>query len=759
MIEEHVIDVQAKVDQLKSAQKEVRDMRLALQQMVIEGKQGTPEFQKLAAQFKQLDTQLKSSKKEVNELGANFKMSRAQLLEFGENITVVAYGIQQAIKSVVSFGKELHSLAIEGSQVAMMRSHFDKVNGGLDKATEKFNLLKKASGGQWDDKQILSYVNRLDELNFTTKQSTQILDLANEKEHELGIKMDDATDRMTRFIETGNRRGLPQLGISYVDVMKKAEELAKKEKLRYDHLDLESQRQVRLNALLILYGRNMEDIKNKTQSDVDKLESLNATYRNSEIALGQFISKGLLKLEDHLGLSSKAAMDFVVKAKTIGSAAVDILPAIGGLAIALKSLGGTAVLGSLASVSPYIIAIGAAIYTVYDALKTFKSGYGTGTSPTTTGQLEGQVRLNKEVERTLALRKDGVTWDKITTSLNQTQMNQVEAAYQTSVMRLKNKKEEADLDPKLHEKDREHADKKKEEKDALEELIKDIKLQNDLYEITDGKLGKSFEATLNILHANEALADLGKTQQEMEQHRLLYLQTEKDLQDKIWQTIISRTKTEIDALQQLQKLLNKLPVDEKFKPRAGETNKGAASREAATPEQRELTALLKDVNQGINGILSDAMNILHVGTDTFVGSMIDGFQKSLSTVNSILNIFEAIKTVSQTMNAISSIASTLFSVVPGGAIMARAIPRASGGPVYPGLLYEIGERGREAFVPTTSGFIINNAVLNGLMAAVNTKPAITNKSDTYIRTDVDFIRFYRETFPKYQRDVNYRRVK
>ncbi|MGA1706913.1 MAG: hypothetical protein ACO39X_07720, partial [Candidatus Nanopelagicaceae bacterium] len=43
--------------------------------------------------------------------------------------------------------------------------------------------------------------------------------------------------------------------------------------------------------------------------------------------------------------------------------------------------------------------------------------------------------------------------------------------------------------------------------------------------------------------------------------------------------------------------------------------------------------------------------------------------------------------------------------------------RAPGGNVYAGGIYEVGERGRELFSPTTNGTITNNATLNNLLSS------------------------------------------
>lgn len=60
--------------------------------------------------------------------------------------------------------------------------------------------------------------------------------------------------------------------------------------------------------------------------------------------------------------------------------------------------------------------------------------------------------------------------------------------------------------------------------------------------------------------------------------------------------------------------------------------------------------------------------------------------------------------------------------------MAIAGQRANGGPVEAGKQYIVGERGREAFIPTTSGMIIPNHVLEGAGATGGEKLTIVNNT-------------------------------
>lgn len=107
------------------------------------------------------------------------------------------------------------------------------------------------------------------------------------------------------------------------------------------------------------------------QNEADKLKSVQTELENAKIRMGEFVADGLVKLEDSLGLTNKKTADLVVGISTFGGGLVQILPAIGGLTVALKSAGIEA--GTLKTILTSLGTIGVIAITIaiaYEITKT-----------------------------------------------------------------------------------------------------------------------------------------------------------------------------------------------------------------------------------------------------------------------------------------------------------------------------------------------------------------------------------------------------
>jgi|GEM_PF-3744085 len=323
---------------LNDLKAELKAVQSEMNKLVEQGKRGSDAYSSLQISAGGLSNEIKSLNREFKGLSSEVQPSSKQLLDLGQNITVIAFGIQKAVQDLVAFGKELHGIAEEGASFQIMYQHFVDMNGGIEEATEKFNLLKKAASGNLNDKELIQYVNKLDELGYSTEQSTKILDFAERKSDELGTTIDGATDKFVRFIETGRGKGLEQYGIKISDINQKMRELSGLSDKQIQNLTDESLQRLRAKSFLDLYGDSVSKINNKQQDQADKLASVQKELDNAKLRMGSFIAEGLIKLEDHLGIASQGTADFVVAIGTIGKGITDVLPAIGGLVTTLKAI-------------------------------------------------------------------------------------------------------------------------------------------------------------------------------------------------------------------------------------------------------------------------------------------------------------------------------------------------------------------------------------------------------------------------------------
>ena len=140
---------------------------------------------------------------------------------------------------------------------------------------------------------------------------------------------------------------------------------------------------------------------------------------------------------------------------------------------------------------------------------------------------------------------------------------------------------------------------------------------------------------------------------------------------------------------------------------------------------------LVDDSQTIYNNIAGLMNILNVGTDTFVSKLLAGF----GTAYQILDI-----------------ATSILSFIPGfGSIFGRA----SGGMVNAGGTYLVGERGPEILrMSGSGGMIYNNSQTNKLM---NTALNRQNPVNVYVSSNIDQ-RFLKVGIEKYNSNQKYIRA-
>jgi hypothetical protein len=362
-------------DILKNLNSEIKNTTNELNRLNLQGKQGTAEWNRYSQQLAGLTSIKKNLNTEIKNISSSQSVMSRSSIALGRDITVLAVGLQQAIQGIVSFGKQLHSLAEEGASVQIMKDHFYEMNGGIDEANRKFALLKQASSGNLNDKELLQYVNKLDELGYSTEQTTKILDFAERTSDDLGTTIEGATDKVVRFIETGKGKGFEQFGVKISDINKKMIEMSGLTEKQIKNLTDESVQRLRAQAFLELYGNSIDKINSKQQDQADKLRSTQKELENAKLRMGNFIAEGLIKLEDHLGIATEGTANFVVAISTLGSGAIQILPALGGLASSLGLIktaftGIGAIIGTTGGiVASGITAIASAVYLAYTNIK------------------------------------------------------------------------------------------------------------------------------------------------------------------------------------------------------------------------------------------------------------------------------------------------------------------------------------------------------------------------------------------------------
>jgi len=144
--------------------------------------------------------------------------------------------------------------------------------------------------------------------------------------------------------------------------------------------------------------------------------------------------------------------------------------------------------------------------------------------------------------------------------------------------------------------------------------------------------------------------------------------------------------------------------------------------------QEERNKAIEDGKTVYNNI-ANIMNLLGLEANSFVSTLISGF-------NTVLAIMESIKAV-----------NTILSFIPG---------LATGGSVTAGMPYIVGERGAELFMPNQNGQIINNRdTMKILSQSASMQNNIVN---VYVGGALDGQTFLKKNFPSYESMRNYKRI-
>lgn len=148
--------------------------------------------------------------------------------------------------------------------------------------------------------------------------------------------------------------------------------------------------------------------------------------------------------------------------------------------------------------------------------------------------------------------------------------------------------------------------------------------------------------------------------------------------------------------------------------------------EGALKDEREKA--IEDGKTVYNNI-TNIMSLLGLEAQSFVGTLISGF-------NTVLAIMESIKAV-----------NTILSFIPG---------LATGGSVAAGMPYIVGEKGAELFMPNSNGQIFSHEKTMKILSQSNNMnaPAV----NIYVGGTLDGQTFLKNNFPKYQSMKNYKRI-
>lgn len=216
-----------------------------------------------------------------------------QKLEVGENVATLAIGIGMALRVARQFTQELWNMAKAGAELQVLQRHFEKISGSVEQANIDMELLRTASSGNLNDRELITFTNRMREMGLTTQDSARILDFAERTTDVMGGTIEEAQAKLFKFIETGKGKGFEQMGVNIALVNQRVEELAKAQGKTTASMDVEELATLRLTTFMSMYGDSIEKINQKQPELDDKLVGSQKKFDNLKDSLGILLAEGL----------------------------------------------------------------------------------------------------------------------------------------------------------------------------------------------------------------------------------------------------------------------------------------------------------------------------------------------------------------------------------------------------------------------------------------------------------------------------------
>jgi len=300
------------------------------------------EYQRLQAEFqKKLSLNvstlsLKATKDELNQVRSTLddvtgSSKKQNLTGWALGITAVNQAYQFLTSSLTDLKNIIGGAARASTELEVLRANFKGT-------AEDIELFQKATADTVTEANLIKLSNQATDLGISLKDQALLFSLAEDAGDKYGKGVEDGFARVL-FATEGNIRGLKDIGVQKEIYEQIVNDLAKAHGNEINNLDAETQKQIRLQAIIQASGVTLEDVKNKVKDNADKIASLTVRVEEAKVKLGELVSKALLPLIDTFDKSGKTGKDFASVVLGVGSVAMSLLPVLVQLRTAQALLG------------------------------------------------------------------------------------------------------------------------------------------------------------------------------------------------------------------------------------------------------------------------------------------------------------------------------------------------------------------------------------------------------------------------------------
>lgn len=174
----------------------------------------------------------------------------------------------------------------------------------------ELEMLRKATAGTVLDSNLIKLSNQAQALGLSMEQQIILFAAAEEAGDRFGVGVEESFQKIV-YASEGATRGLKDLGIQKEQFEGKLEELAAAEGGVIDSLDAETQKRLRLQAILQLTSITLEDVANKEMDAKDKLEAVGVGVEQLQENFGRLVLNGIRPLVEILNYLIQGANDLL----------------------------------------------------------------------------------------------------------------------------------------------------------------------------------------------------------------------------------------------------------------------------------------------------------------------------------------------------------------------------------------------------------------------------------------------------------------
>ncbi len=178
-------------------------------------------------------------------------------------------------------------------------SSFKVLRDNFIGTTEELNNFQKATANSISDGNLIKLSNQATDLGISIKDQTILFSLADDAADKYGTSVEEGFTKIIAASE-GSSKGLKALGIQKAFYEEKVKELSAAQGTSFEKLDAESQKQIRLQAIIEASNITYENAVNKKMDDADRIDNLSVVFERFTFMLTEELMPPLINIFTYL---------------------------------------------------------------------------------------------------------------------------------------------------------------------------------------------------------------------------------------------------------------------------------------------------------------------------------------------------------------------------------------------------------------------------------------------------------------------------